>query len=194
MSEYTEQAQKFLTDHNLEFRAVLIGSDCPTFCEDAEAGRDMDKVSTYPRKTHIHGKHYRCTFSRKDSGHFSGGHFSVDFWNSYADEEENFFAFGNDGILNNWVTGRENLYWDKYRTGKYPSGPRTKKRIVPSAYDVLACLTKSYPGTFEDFASDFGYDTDSRKAEAVYNAVVKEWRKVERFFTTDDLAELQEIN
>lgn len=39
MSEYTEQAEKFLKDSDLEFRAVLVGSDCPTFCPDAAKER-----------------------------------------------------------------------------------------------------------------------------------------------------------
>lgn len=198
MSEYTEQAEKFLTDSKLEFRAFLVGNDCPRYCPDAEAERDMDKLDTFPRKTHIHGKHYRCTISGKERGHVS-----FDFWNSYADSEENAFNFGSmsgwneqtqsdnkDGIL---TVVRENRYWDKYRTKKYPSSPRTKKRIVPTAYDLLACIQKSSIGTFEDFCGDFGYAADSRKAEDTYRAVVKEWDKVRRFFTGNEITALQEI-
>ena len=62
----------------------------------------------------------------------------------------------------------------------------------PTAYDILACLTKYDPGTFEDFSSDYGYDEDSRKAESTYKAVCKEWRNVERVFG-DCLDELREI-
>lgn len=35
---------------------------------------------------------------------------------------------------------------------------------MPTMYDVLTCLTKYDPDTFEDFCSEFGYDTDSRRA------------------------------
>ena len=62
MTDYKKQAEEFLTKHRIKFSAVLIGSDCPPFCPDAKAQKDMDKVDMYPRKTHIHGKHYRCTF------------------------------------------------------------------------------------------------------------------------------------
>lgn len=62
----------------------------------------------------------------------------------------------------------------------------------PTAYDVLACLTKYDPGTFADFCGDFGYDEDSRKAGKVYKAVVKEWAGVERMFG-DVIEELVEI-
>lgn len=63
----------------------------------------------------------------------------------------------------------------------------------PTAYDILACLTKYDPGTLEDFCSDYGYDEDSRKAESTYKAVCKEWRNVERVFGDylDGLREIQ---
>lgn len=43
----------------------------------------------------------------------------------------------------------------------------------PTAADVLHCLVSDTTGvdsarSFEEWAGDFGYDTDSRKAEAVY--------------------------
>lgn len=63
----------------------------------------------------------------------------------------------------------------------------------PTHYDVLACLTKSNPGSFENFCGDYGYSTDSRKAERTYNAVCKEWRNVDRLWH-DVLDKLQEIN
>ena len=63
----------------------------------------------------------------------------------------------------------------------------------PNLYDVLACLTKYDPYSFEDFCSEYGYDSDSRKAEKIYNAVCKEWVAVERLFgdCLDDLREVQ---
>lgn len=62
----------------------------------------------------------------------------------------------------------------------------------PNLYDVLACLTKYDPYSFEDFCSEYGYDSDSRKAEKIYNAVCKEYEAVERLFG-DCLDELREI-
>ncbi len=184
MTDYTKQAEDFLTRHNLEFRAVLIGNDCPGFCSDAEKDIDMDKVDTYPRRTHIHGKHYRCTFSGSGRGHVA-----FDFWSSYADEEKNAFAGQWPKPLRDWELnnmGRE----DRKLAIKYAG----KKRTKVSAYDVIACITKSNPGYFEDFCGDYGYDNDSRKAEATYHAVVGEWNKVRRFFTPTEIEEMQEIN
>lgn len=202
MSEYTERAEQFLKSHGLEFRSVLIGLDCPPFCKDAETETDLDKLDVFPRKTHIHGKHYRCTISGPGRGHVS-----FDFWNSYADSEENAFNFGGElrwnepsqsanyeGIL---TVSRENKYWDKYR-GKRNIGysvvhPRGKRKTV-AAYDLLACIQKSEVSTFENFCADFGYDSDSRKAEQTYHAVAKEWKKVQQFFTKEEIAQLQKIS
>jgi len=68
------------------------------------------------------------------------------------------------------------------------------KRNVPTPYDLLACLTKYDPGTFEDFCGEFGYDTDSRKAEKTYFAVQGEWKKVHSFFSSNEIEKLSEIN
>ena len=62
----------------------------------------------------------------------------------------------------------------------------------PNSYDILSCLTKSDPGTFEQFCSEFGYDTDSRSALKTYKAVKKEWAGVQAVFG-DVLDSLQEI-
>jgi hypothetical protein len=68
----------------------------------------------------------------------------------------------------------------------------TLKNIPPTAYDVLTCLQKYDVGSFEDFCSEFGYDIDSRKAEKIYKAVLKEFENVDRLFSDvmDKLAEI----
>ena len=177
--QYDEQAQKFLVKHSIVFQAVLIGSACPMFCADAQKQRAMNEVDIYPRKTHIHGKHYRCTFTRANDP----VSFSVDFWNSYAAEEQNYWTSNGRNLLFSLTT--DFRMYDKYKG---------KKPVEVTAYDVLSCIQKSDPGTFENFCLDFGYNTDSRKAEIVYHAVVKEWQNVQRFFKADEIEELQDIN
>lgn len=63
----------------------------------------------------------------------------------------------------------------------------------PTLYDVLTCLQKYDVGTFEDFCSDYGYDTDSRTAFKTYKAVVKEFQAMERLFNSEELEVLQMI-
>lgn len=139
-SEYELQAEKFLRDNHITFKAEYLDAKCPLWCD---------------------GMKYRVTFRRKTipSGTMkeisNRASLSLFFWNSQNDA----------------ANGKE-----------------------PRAYDVLASITKNDPGSFENFCSEFGYDTDSRKAEKTYKAVVKEWKKVEAFFTEKEIEQLQEIN
>ena len=62
----------------------------------------------------------------------------------------------------------------------------------PSMYDILTCLTKYDPESFEFFCGEYGYNTDSIKALNTYKAVKREFNGVNRLFN-DILEELQEI-
>lgn len=64
----------------------------------------------------------------------------------------------------------------------------------PTAYDVLACITKYDPGTLENFCAEFGYDVDSKKAEKTYIAVKDEWMNITRLFSESEMDILREIN
>lgn len=67
------------------------------------------------------------------------------------------------------------------------------KGEAPTSYDILACLTKYDPGTFENFCSEFGYDTDSRKAEKIYHAVKAEYLGLCSIFSEEEMRLLSEI-
>lgn len=63
-------------------------------------------------------------------------------------------------------------------------GLRSRMKDGPSAADVLDCLlsdASSADQTFEDWAGDLGYDTDSRKAERTYAAVVRQTARLRVF-------------
>lgn len=59
----------------------------------------------------------------------------------------------------------------------------------PEVSDVLDCLFSDADGVdgveFEDWASDYGYDTDSRKAERVYAACRRTRRHLLRLLGED---------
>lgn len=58
----------------------------------------------------------------------------------------------------------------------------------PKATDVLDCLASdasSADQDFESWASDYGYDTDSRKAEQTYKTVAVATRKLKAFLGPD---------
>jgi hypothetical protein len=129
--DYQKQGTDFLNRHGLEFRAVHIGHDCPPFCEHAEHGLRMDEVDKWPRQSHIHGHHYHITISAKDRGHFT-----IDYWNSYADE------------FHNWAIGKQHRTWEiPFKVMDMIKAERAKSlaREEPTPYDVLCCITKSDP-------------------------------------------------
>ena len=70
------------------------------------------------------------------------------------------------------------------------SGHRGK---APLARDVMNCLisdSSSVQGrSFEDWASDMGYDTDSRKAERTYDIIVRQSKNLKLFLGKETLSE-----
>jgi len=64
----------------------------------------------------------------------------------------------------------------------------------PTAYDVLACLTKSNPGSFEQWCDEYGYNTDSRRAHAIWTNCHDEYARVTRFFTSEEMSIIEEIS
>jgi hypothetical protein len=63
----------------------------------------------------------------------------------------------------------------------------------PSDYSLLAAVEKYAPDTFDEFCSDYGYDTDSRKALDTYQQVQKQAAAIRRMFTEAELEKLAEI-
>lgn len=56
----------------------------------------------------------------------------------------------------------------------------------PTAEEVLDCLAQDISGYlnargFEDWCSEYGYDTDSRKAERIYNVIARQAKQLARF-------------
>lgn len=64
-------------------------------------------------------------------------------------------------------------------------------RTECGVYDVLACLTKSEPGTFDEFANEYGYFPISsaaayRHARRVFAGCVREFRGVCRVWSSEE--------
>lgn len=70
------------------------------------------------------------------------------------------------------------------------------QRILPKTADVLASLVMDADalerGTFEEWAGDFGYDTDSRTAEGIYRACLEIGLKLRNGLGEDGLKRLRE--
>lgn len=84
----------------------------------------------------------------------------------------------------------------KAKTKPYPwsEWDLNKGYREPTAYDVLASITKYDPEDFKNFCSNFGYNEDSRTAEKVYKAVLEEYTNIKTLFNDEELELLQEIN
>jgi hypothetical protein len=102
------------------------------------------------------------------------------------------FRFGQsiaDSFRDEFANFRKNgVYYPPVRSSMIPT-----QRNIPSAYDLLACLTKYAPGSFSDFCGEYGYDNDSIKARDTWQAVGEEFSKVERFFSAKELEIIREI-
>lgn len=75
--------------------------------------------------------------------------------------------------------------------GKYYNN--NKDFAEPTSYCVFSGLQKNDVGSLENFCDDFGYDTDSRKAEKIYKAVVDEYNNLKMLFNDKELEEMAEI-
>src|SRR5690606_4584821 len=76
---------------------------------------------------------------------------------------------------------------DKYINGSVQGEIKKVKGIPPSEYDILSCLQKHDVGTFEDFCSEFGYDTDSKTADKIYTEICKEFDNVCKLWTDEEI-------
>ncbi len=90
--------------------------------------------------------------------------------------------------------------WESdWATTKYAFGPvrpihgdykPNVDRRQPSAGSVLMCLEYNNPGTFEEFCDEYGYDTDSRKAERTWRACGDQYLALAGMYSPDELEAL----
>lgn len=127
--------------------------------------KDADKpgIGTFPRRTHIHGRNYRLTLSTGQVPRAK--YIAVDFWNSYHDAEV--AAIGTD-----------------------PNRPTTRKTAKVLVADVLSCAQLDDPCRFEDWCAEYGYDSDSRKAEAIWRLCVTQYSQFQSMFTQSQINEI----
>lgn len=102
-----------------------------------------------------------------------------------------------DGLLRNTyrvtISTPRGHMWVKFWDSKYNTDRGTK----PNTYDVLACITKADPGSFENFVDEYGYTFETweemQQIRRIYNAVRREYNSICRCFTGEQIEELREI-
>ena len=72
------------------------------------------------------------------------------------------------------------------------------KRVKPTAYDILACLSVNEFDSFDDFCQEFGYEYSSEREQQeiqkIYYALLDESENIQGLWTSEELEELHEIN
>jgi hypothetical protein len=174
-NEYTEQADKFLADTGTTL-TVTYQYTGPHFDDDKEF-RDI----------------YRFVLTN------ARGSYAANYGDSLQNTQRRQFAEELKQVGSLYVTGGDmkqakrlafNIVHSKVTRESYTEAIRYK----PSGYGILACLGVTYPASFTDFCSEFGYDTGSRKALKTYEACKEEEAGLTRIFTSEQLEYLAEIN
>lgn len=168
MNEYVKQAKDFLNKANAKCEIVYGG---------------ISRNETWKETAKRNWYDVTITTSR--------GKMSYVFWDSINNTEISQMT------LEEYVEKKLKRRYSDFSYDERKKAERELKKLkteaVPSEYDVLACLEKYDVGTFEDFCSEFGYDEDSRTAERIYIAVIKEYKDLTRIFTEEQMEELSEI-
>lgn len=178
MNEYLKQAKDFLEKTGTKFTCEFLRNDY--HFEDDKDTRDIYKI-TLERGSRS------CSFKFGQSLAKSG--FAI--INKLGNELCRFSVPSNKRELCLKNHGWYGLM--KFSPFTKSSSEKFKNPEVPNEYDVLACLIKYDPGDFEDFCSEFGYDTDSQKAERTYEAAKDEYLKLCILFSDKEMEELAEI-
>lgn len=179
MSDYDKQARGFLDRFGLAFSAKYESHECPPFCTPQKTGHKMLPCGG------VHGGKYMVTIERAN-----GQSFTFPFWNSYASE----YGPGDDAYQRRTKAPgrRDTLFWEDHFSKA--GGSRRSLADPPKAYDVLSCISSdAVTDDFEEWCADYGYDVDSRKAYAQWESCRDFSYKILRFFTTDEITALQEI-
>lgn len=167
-NEYTKQAEKFLQDTNATMEIELQGRAINTMWKEKQLRNIYAVTITTPR-----------------------GSYTFDFWDSLYNTELTQMAmqeYARKNLRRRW---EDMTYGEKNKASAELA--QKQKEARPNCYDVLACLTKYDPGTFEDFCAEYGYDEDSRTAERIYIAVQNEFANLKRIFDPEQLKAMQEI-
>lgn len=86
-----------------------------------------------------------------------------------------------------WATTKYEFWSSRPTYGEFK--PNMDRR-QPSAASILLCLETHSPGAFEDFCEEYGYDTDSRKAEKIWRACADPYLALSAMYSPDELEAL----
>ena len=175
MSEYTEQAETFLKETDAKFSIEYVGLAKP----------EWDKGE--------YRQAFKFTISKGNRKYTSSFYSSLEDLQAQAWKVTAFrlssYARNTSQAAQEYIANNRGQHksWDK---AFCPS-------VLPSAYDILACLVKSDPGTIDDFVSEFGYTPSKNLTISqiikTYEAVKAEYQALISIFSDDEMQKLQEV-
>lgn len=87
------------------------------------------------------------------------------------------------------------LYWYSDTLGHWL--PKKERLPQPTRDEILYCLVSDSDvlnyGTYEEWASDFGYDKDSRKGEAIYRLCLEQSLRLKSMIGEPAIGQLREL-
>lgn len=180
MNEYNKQALKFLEDTKTSIKIELA---------------TPQKSPLWSKETEKHGLNYKVTLEN------SRGKYTFDFWGSIA----NCKKIDAINAIKRLSFQQDSMHYQAERVlikagislhlVRTPEGKvKEIKKLSPTAYDVLACLSPLQEDTLEEFCASFGYDVDSITALKTFDACREQDRNLRKLFTIDELEKLSEIN
>lgn len=104
-------------------------------------------------------------------------------------------ANGGPATLNTLAAGKTPAAKYAAETAAIAAVVATFQGVKPSPAEVLASMAQDGAAllqTFEDWASEYGYDTDSREAERTYNACADCGRNLRKLLSAADIDKLAE--
>lgn len=173
MSEYLEQALKFLDDCHATMEIQFIGTETNSHWNETEPRNKYHFIITTPL-----------------------GKMEGNFWDSLHNTKITKMN-SSDYAKKRFKCQYECLI--SYDKRKVVTELKQKKaEAKPNEYSILACLQKYDVGTMDDFMSDFGYEIHSA-ADIInflytYNGVCKEYQDLCRIFTSEQMDMLREIS
>ena len=177
-SEYDLQAESFIDKTGLKIEKVYQGHR-PYF------GGDKAQRAVWS-----------ITFKRKDCQDYTFT-FGDSIMNSYKERDD---IYGESSLALNKTVSQKTLRLKGFKEavelgGGFIRGSLylVKAKNEPTDYDILSAVEKHDPGTFQDFCDNFGYDTDSRKAEKLYFRVQEQFTAINTMFSEPELEELCNI-
>ena len=153
----TVTVSKFLADNNITGSARYI-------CEDTDPFHGTTQ--------HHHMDKWSVSF------HFGKNVMTLDYWTGLGHRR-----------IRDTKTGKQVRYqepWGGVKTLHDAEIQASAKPFPPEIADVMDCIISDAQGFensphFEDWASEYGYDTDSRTAEKTFNAVSHQTNRLKKF-------------